>query len=323
MQKNKLNKIHRESFIIDAHCDLYHCLKYSGFNFSKNTRNRQIDFPKIKKAGIKLFFASVFVEPKYKQNEIVTETFKQIDFCNNLPKKFENLKIIKSKNDLEELEKEKIGMIIHMEGADAITNINLLHQVYKQNVRSIGFTWNFSNQLAGGAYESNKKIGLSKLGKLILNEMNKLGIIFDGSHLNSHSLKDALRLSRSPIIVSHTGAYKFVHSKRNLTINQMISIAKKDSLIGLFFSSKFIKNEDADINDLVNIIDFIVKKIGIENIGIGSDFGGITGKLIHGLESIDKLPNLTKQLILRGYSENDIKNFLGENTKTLLLKVLK
>ena len=190
-------------------------------------------------------------------------------------------------------------------------------------VRSIGLTWNLSNQLAGGSYDADKKIGISKLGKEVVAEMNKLGIIIDASHLNPYSFNEIFELSRDPVIVSHANVYKFSRSKRNLTRKQMNLVARKGGVIGVFFSAKFVNRTKSSIEDVVDNIDYIVQNIGIDFVGIGSDFGGITGDIIKGLENSSQLPNLVRKLADRKYPEECIEKILGKNFKAVIMKILK
>ncbi len=162
--------------------------------------------------------------------------------------------------------------------------------------------------------------------------MNKLGMVVDLSHVGYKTSMEAMEASESPVIFSHSNAWKVSPSKRNIKDDQIKALAKKKGVIGVVNYPGFVKWENPTLNDLLDHVDYIANLAGTDHIGIGFDFSE-PGDLESykywgydpdtylippwdhpkGLEDISKAPNFTQGLIDRGYPEKDIKKILGEN----------
>ena len=151
--------------------------------------------------------------------------------------------------------------------------------------------------------------------------MEKLGIIFDVSHLSAASFWDAIEITEKPIIASHSNCYSLQKHPRNLTNKQIEAIAEKDGVIGLNFWTNLLKMKKKNVQGLVDNVDYIKKLVGINYVGIGSDFDGIEDMVPQGLEDVTKLENLTKELANRNYTKKEIKKFLGLNYLRVFKKV--
>jgi membrane dipeptidase len=230
--------------------------------------------------------------------------------------------IAKNYDDIMALNKEgKIALILCLEGGNVIDgDVNKLKEFYNLGARYMTITWNKSYDWAVSAKDTKSKIkGLSSKGKKIIQVMDSLGMIIDVSHTGEKTIFDILNTAKNPIIASHSGSYTLRPHYRNLTDEQIKAIAKTGGVIGINFCAPFlVQNKEATVKDVVNHIDYIVKLVGIDYVGLGSDFDGIltTPK---GLEDVSKFPAVTKELLNRGYSEKDIKKILGGN----ILRVFK
>lgn len=155
--------------------------------------------------------------------------------------------------------------------------------------------------------------GLSMYGREVVREMNRLGIMIDISHAGAETVQDVLELSTQPIIASHSSARSLCDHARNLTDEQIIAIADKGGVVQVCLYAGFINEEEreASLIDAVEHIEHIVRLVGIEHVGIGSDFDG-DGELI-GCRTSEDLIRITMELLSRGYDESELSLLWGEN----------
>lgn len=164
--------------------------------------------------------------------------------------------------------------------------------------------------------------GLSKFGEKVIREMNRLGIIVDISHTSEKTSFDVLKLSRYPVIASHSSVKALCKSTRNISDELMKAIAKKGGVIQVCLYKGFIReNGRATVKDAVDHIDYIVKKAGINHAGIGSDFDG--GGELTGLKNAGEMPQITLELLRRGYSDKAIAKIWGGNFMRVMKAVKK
>ena len=168
------------------------------------------------------------------------------------------------------------------------------------------------NQLADGVTDSRTGGGLSEFGVKVVEELNRLGVIIDVSHLSDTGFWDLIAVTTEPIIASHSNSRAVCGHARNLTDDQIRALADLGGVMGINFSPNFIHLTRADVASVVDHIDHIVKLVGVDYVGLGSDFDGIRGTP-KGLEDVSKMPNITLELVHRGYSEEEISKILGEN----------
>ncbi len=162
--------------------------------------------------------------------------------------------------------------------------------------------------------------------------MNRLGMMVDISHVADKTFYDALEVSRAPIIASHSACRAITNAPRNMTDDMIRALAKKGGVIQMNIYCNFISQKSADapkdapvratLDDLVAHIDHVRQIAGIDAIGIGTDFDGITCAPV-GLDDVSKFPNLTRALLMKGFSSADIRKIYGGNTLRLMREVEK
>jgi membrane dipeptidase len=226
---------------------------------------------------------------------------------------------------------------------------------YDRGIRYITLTHAKSNQLSDSSYDDDKKWqGLSPFGEQVVKEMNRLGIIVDVSHVSDDAFWDAIKVSKAPMIASHSSARHFTPGfERNMSDEMIQALANADGIIMVNFGSTFLTTEArewsdkqklakqqlekefgkdapelrnfsaeyrakhplpfADLNDVLDHIDHIVKIAGMDAVGLGSDYDGVGDSLPSNLKSVADYPKLIDGLIKRGYKESDIEKILGEN----------
>ncbi|MFQ5818760.1 MAG: dipeptidase [Candidatus Heimdallarchaeota archaeon] len=228
---------------------------------------------------------------------------------------------IKKKSDFSKVqEKTKLGYIIGLEGADPLgNNLKFLPAFYELGIRLITLTWSRKNMFGEGVQKNvgiDEGEGLSQLGKQLVAAMNELGIVVDVAHLNRKGFQDVVKHSKSPFIASHTCAYSLVEHERNLSDEQIKLIAESEGCIGITFVPEFLvpnpKKEPATIDHIIKHLVYMVDLVGINYVGLGSDFDGIDGAPI-GLENASKFKKLPSHLKEKGFSKNDINKIMGEN----------
>ncbi len=194
-----------------------------------------------------------------------------------------------------------------------------LHFLSKENLNQFvktmpiyaGLTWNRTNCVAGGVYESG---GLTSFGKKVIKEFEKNNIVIDTAHLNEESFADVLKFSSKSLVCSHTAFFGKNKHKRNLKDYQIKEIVSRGGIVGLCFVSEFLNGSNkSTIEDVVAHIDYFACKFGILNLAIGTDFYG-TEKLPKNLKSYSNITKLlSEKLLSMGYTEKSINKIFFEN----------
>jgi membrane dipeptidase len=239
------------------------------------------------------------------------------------------------------LDTDKIGVIFHLEGGMPLDgNLFMLRTFYRIGLRSMQLGWYFRNELADTGAE-NSPGGLSLFGRQVVEELNRLGIVIDVSHLSEASVMDVLQISQHPVMASHSNTKAICNHYRNLSDEAIKGIANKNGVIGVVFCPPFVSENAATMDDLIDHIDHIRELTGVTHIAIGPDYIDyapelIVGEIIaktkktspktgfpSGLETVEELPNLIKGLKRRGYKTKEIELIMGENMCRLFQQVLK
>lgn len=171
---------------------------------------------------------------------------------------------------------------------------------------------NGDNNICDSARGCNTFGGVSHFGAQVIREMNRLGVMVDLSHAAEKSFYDALEISRSPIVCSHSSCRALCDHPRNLTDDQMRQLAAHGGVMQVTLYNGFLRKEgEATILDAMNHLEHAVRVMGIDHVGLGTDFDGDGG--ICGLRSSSELIQFTRQLLNRRYSERDIQKIWGGN----------
>ncbi len=232
----------------------------------------------------------------------------------------DRMEIARTPDDLIRLKHlKKKAIFVGIENGYAIGNeTENLARFKEMGVSYITLCHNGHNQLCDSAKGDAVWNGLSPFGKEVVKEMNRLGIMIDISHAAESTFYDVLQESKLPIIASHSSARALCDHPRNLTDDQIKALAAKDGVVQVCLYKGFINSDEekASLNDAIKHINHIVSLVGVDYVGIGSDFDG-DGELI-GCRASNELINITVRLLKEGYSEDDIKKIWGGN----LLRVM-
>ena len=246
----------------------------------------------------------------------------------------------------------KIASLIGIEGGHSIENsIQNLRRLFKRGARYMTLTHSDTLDWADSATDEPRHDGLSLFGEEIVREMNRLGMLVDISHVSPATMKDTLATSQAPVIFSHSSARAVADHVRNVP-DEILKLTRKNrGVVMVNFFSGFIEPESArrmsamfdvirdlksrfpdedeyrsemlkwrkanpvlpgTVHDLVDHIDHIVKVAGVDSVGIGSDYDGVS-TLPFQLEDVSTYPVVTQELLNRGYSKQDIHKIMSGN----------
>jgi len=289
-----------------------------------------IDLPKMRKGHVNIAYFAAYTTDYgdlEKNNSRILASINALKYTEKL-----NPDTFCVPSDFVTLEKalaegKRIG-IQTIEGGYAFSQENanhLLAQYQDLGVKAIALLWNFSNAIGEGNLEqyrdeSPSQGGLTDLGKWVITEMEKRDIIVDVSHMNEKTFWDTVKISKRPIIASHSGAAAIKPHGRNLTDAQLQAVAKLGGVVNVVFCRYFIGDVNSGVSELVDHIVHIVNVIGDDHVGLGSDFDGATMPV--DLIDISEIGKVRESLETRGLSQESIRKIFGLNNIRLLNEVM-
>jgi len=334
----KAKALHQKIYTIDSHCDTPMYFKY-GIDIGKTNSTLKVnpkelgaenenepvnytlkmDIPQMKKGMLDAVFMVAYLPQGARTPKASEQAFeKAVSIINQLKRQIENNSAIAAQaytvSDLKKNKAEgKKSIFIGIENGYAIgKDINNIKYFAELGVKYITLAHNRNNDICDSNTGSSEHNGLSEFGKEVVKEMNRLGIIVDISHTSEKTSFDVLAISRYPVIASHSSVKALCNHPRNLSDPLIKAIADKGGVVQVCLYSGFLKKGGgASLKDAVDHIDYIVRLVGVDYVGIGSDFDGGGG--IRGLQSASEFPQITMELIRRGYSDADIAKIWGGN----------
>jgi len=329
----KANKIHNNVITLDTHCDINLKNFTDSINYSQNLKT-QCNIPKMELGGLDVAWFIVFTG----QGDLSEQGYKKA--YDNAISKFnaihdlvdtyasEKIELALSSEDVRKIHQKgkRIAMIGVENGYPIGLDIKNVEKFYNMGARYMSLAHNGHSQLSDsntgekdGIYLHN---GLSKFGIDVIREMNRLGIMIDISHPSKEAIRQMITLSKAPVIASHSSARSLCDHSRNLDDEQLGWIKNNGGVVQTvafksYLNSEKVKNNiSVNVSDFVNHIDYLVKTIGINHVGISSDFDGGGG--IEGWNDASETFNITLELVRRNYSEVEIEKLWSGN----LLRVL-
>ena len=325
--------------IIDMHIDTPYRLWRQNLNgdeiddISERTLKGDFDYHRAISGGLNVPFFSIYTPASTQLDSTSHEmALALIDMVEDIvtlhPDKFF---IVKSTNDIEMLNKERLGIAVGMEnGAPIQGDLSRVQFYHDKGIRYITLTHSKTNHISDSSYDENHQWGggLSSFGKDLIREMNKVGIMVDISHVTHKAFYESIEISEAPVIASHSSLRHFTPGfERNVSDDMLIKLASKGGVISINFGSSFITEKAleygrekkkgpypyADVKDVVDHIDRVVSLVGIDHVGIGSDYDGVGDTLPNNLKDVSTFPNLISELLLRGYTQEDIEKILSGN----------
>ena len=330
-ERDKINdlaqELAQETIIIDTHLDtpiqLYMQQSKNGF-YEDITKASSLhfDFDRAVSGGLNVPFFVIFTPPSAEEKGTAFEMAKDLiqileDIMNKHPSKF---RLVKSPEEITN-EKGVMQVVYGMENGAPIENkLSNIKVFSDMGINYITLAHSKSNHISDSSYDSNKNWGgLSPFGRKVVAEMNKQGVMIDISHVSDAAFYEVLKLTKTPVIASHSSLRHFVPGfERNVSDDMLRELAKNEGVIQICFGSEFIAEKKKNPNlvvtvkDVADHIDRVKKLVGIDHVGIGSDYDGWRNFPV-GLEDTSTYPNLIKELLNRNYTKEEIEKIFGGN----------
>lgn len=355
----------QDAILVDTHIDAPTELLERWSDLGGEVKDREFDYVKARKGGLDVAFMSIYTSPKQDEDgtawQVANAMIDGVDaLVQRHPDKFA---LLTSPGDAARLRTGgHVLLPLGMEnGAPLVDKLENVQFFFNRGVRYITLAHSAPNRLADSSYSTDKKWnGLSDLGRQVVAEMNRLGMMVDVSHLADASAQEAIRISTVPVIASHSAFRHFTPGfERNISDEIAVAVATKGGVVQVPFGTMFINpasaaegqayyharqafdrrnaelkaqgkpQEDRDafvkaweaahptrsstLAQVLDQIDYGVKLLGIDHVGIGSDFDGVGGELANELKTVADYPNLVAGLQARGYKDADIRKILGGN----------
>lgn len=354
--------IHKEALLIDGHNDLPWELRendgpgFKNIDLTKPQKKFHTDIERLKKGNVGAQFWSAFVPSNTAaKGTAVKMTLEQIDVIHEMARRYPDaFEMAYGTADITRIRKSgKIACLIGVEGGHSIDNsLSVLRTLHRLGVRYMTLTHSESLDWADSCSDTPKANGLTPFGVSVVQEMNRLGMLVDLSHVSPDTMKAALKATKAPVIFSHSSAKAVADHPRNVPDDVLKLVKENRGVVMVNFYSGFLTHEGAramrlmfekgrelkkqfpddeakyreayrawakqndypagDVKDIVDHIDHIAKVAGIDCVGIGSDFDGVP-KLPTQMDDVSCYPLITQIMLDRGYTKEQIHKVLGGN----------
>jgi membrane dipeptidase len=324
--------IHDRVLAIDTHADIP--LNFASSEFMPaNAADAQVTLDNMKSGGLDAAFFIVYVgqSPRTAENYLKAkaDALAKFDAIHRMTDWLysDRIGLATTAAEARALHAQgKLVALIGMENGYVIgKDLSLLEEFRRRGARYLTLVHNGHNDL-GDSAQAREQFGdkgpeehggLSAFGEQVVAELNRLGILVDVSHVSKQTMLEATRLSKAPVIASHSGASGAFPHARNMDDEQLLALKENGGVIQLVAFNSYLKSDGtADVSTFVDHIDYVVKLIGVDHVGISSDFGGGGG--VAGWNNAGETFNVTLELVRRGYSEEDIASIWGGNVLRIL-----
>ena len=367
----KADRIQASILTVDTHCDTPMEFADPGFDMGIKSSDGCVDFPKMTEGGLHAEFFAVFTGQGPRNDSTYNKVHKKaIDIFNAIIKNVEKNSsvagIATTPDDAYRLKKQgKIAAFIGMENGYPIgKDLTRIKQYFDLGARYITLAHTKNNDICDSSTDPDgpENGGLSSFGTQVVKEMNRLGMMVDISHISDKSFFDVLKISKTPVIASHSSCRALCGSPRNLSDDMLVALKGNEGVIQICILGNYLKTPEpnpeldlklkelktkygeydslpdstkkivraefkniqktyekpATVKDVVDHIDHVVQVIGIDYVGIGTDFDGGGG--VDGCRTASDMKNITIELLRRGYSKQDITKIWGGNIMRVMQK---
>jgi membrane dipeptidase len=368
----RADKIHASILTVDTHCDTPMEFSDPAFDLGKRQNEGCVDFPRMKEGGLHAEFFAVFTAQGPRNDSTYSKAHqKALDILNeinkNVAKNSSLAEIATTPDDAYRLKKAgKIAAFIGMENGYPVgKDLTRIKLYYDLGARYMTLAHTKNNDICDSSTDpaGAENNGLSAFGIQVVKEMNRLGMMVDISHISDKSFYDVLKITKAPVIASHSSCRALCGSPRNLADDMLLALKENGGVIQICILGNYLKTPEpnpeldsklkelkdkygdydalsdsvkkvvrkeysdirkkyeksATVKDIVDHIDHVVQVIGIDYVGIGTDFDGGGG--VEGCRTVSDMKNITIELLRRGYSKSDITKIWGGNIMRVLRKV--
>ncbi|MHC4745163.1 MAG: dipeptidase [Planctomycetota bacterium] len=365
--RNKADELAQKLMILDTHQDTPWQVQKKEQDISQMTSSGDFDYPRARAGGLDAVFMAAYIPPDREEDgtafAVAEET---IDMIESWPDKWpDEFVLARSPAELkQQFGSGKVSIIIAIEnGAPIEGKLENLRHFYDRGVRYITPVHSKWNHICDSSFDEEREWkGLSPFGKELVNEMNRIGMIIDVSHVSDDTFFQIIELSKAPVVATHSSCRALTpRFERNMSDEMIKLLAENGGVIQINFGSIFVSKRvnkgfakrrkhvyahidkhgligderdayvdkyieahpigDAEISDVVANIDHVVKLVGIDHVGLGSDFDGVDGHLPPKLKDVSCYPNLIYELLKRDYTEEDIEKLCSANFLRVWSKV--
>ena len=310
---HRVQRLHDRVLTLDTHCDTPMFFP-QGINFATRDKRILVDLPKMTEGRLDATIMVAYIPQPMQESAFA--------YANSI---FDKIEAIVGKNGdylalartPDELWQNKLSgrksIMLGIENGKALEgNIRNVRHFAQRGVVYITLCHNGDNDLCDSARGSLTHGGVSAFGEKVIRKMNELGLMVDLSHAHEKSFYDALDISRTPIVCSHSSARALCDHPRNLTDEQMRALARRGGVCQITLYPGFLRTDGkASILDAMEHLEHAIEVMGIDHVGLGTDFDGDGG--VVGLADASELSLFTRQLLQRRYSEQDIQRIWGGN----------
>ncbi|MDI6023001.1 dipeptidase [Leucobacter sp. UT-8R-CII-1-4] len=326
-----MNELHSRAIVADTHNDLLMGVAARHpRDWAKFFRARWL--PQLQAGGVKLQVLPVFIDEVYRFEGALRQTMRMVEAAHVLAEgNADTVSLCTNGAEIDAaLAADKIALVLALESAPGVgEDIHLLDTLSRLGVRVASLAHFGRTPLADGSAEDAAGSALTGLGVEAVAEMNRLGMIFDVSHLGKRGVDHVLELSKRPIMATHSSARALYDHHRNLSDVHLRAIADGNGIVCVNFFAPYLHATDRTVDPIIDHIEHIVGVAGIERVGLGPDFvkevieettppccepdSPSADSFVPGLEGPSGLPMVTARMQERGWQEADIRAVLGEN----------
>jgi membrane dipeptidase len=359
--------LHFSSIVVDTHDDTTQRFFSSSFALGARNPDGSVDIPRMREGGLNAIFFSIWIDGRTLGPPAVQKALDQIAAVKeNVERYPADLVLARSAEDVRSAHaRGKIAVLMGVEGGHMLGNDVRMVRIFAElGVRYVTLTHFYNDEWADSSTDKPAHDGLTDEGKEIVREMNRRGVMVDVSHVSDKTFRDALAVSRAPLIASHSSCRAICNHPRNMSDAMIRELAAHGGVIQINYEVSFLDQAYKDASDalsggvvaemdslqklcgddqecmgrkmaekraeyvregklphvswekIVEHVDHVVKLVGPDHVGLGSDFDGAT--MPDGMEDCSKLPRLTEAFVRKGYSDDDIRKILGGNTLRVL-----
>jgi microsomal dipeptidase-like Zn-dependent dipeptidase len=317
----RVERLHKKMFTIDTHNDFSMWLENPDGDY--DVKGGQVSFQQMHDGGLDAAFFAAYQDQGPIDPEFHRFAREYADTLILLLKQYAEQNselgaIATSIKEMKALKKAgKVSLFLSIENACCLgDSLPLVQYYYDKGVRMIGLTHNGNNAIAdAGTTKIKLHDGLSDFGKEAIAEMNRLGIVVDLSHASRDATLQAVQVSKTPIIASHSCVFAVRELSRNLSDEEIIAIAETGGVVHLALDAWLLRYgpdySSASLDDFMKHLHYLIDLVGIDHVGVGSDFDG-GGGLVD-CKDMSEYHNLTKRFIEEGFSDEDIIKIWGGN----------